>query len=363
MNDNIYFAFGELALDVYGYEEEYDGGLQADGGVSAYNALYYLASMGNECIALGGVGYDKENINLTGAKMSKQPIIHKLGHVYSQANIAMASLEEAGVNCTHIGYLDKAINMFFINKKETGIEIGRVDPNTGDTSIKWGGVPNNFPAEMVDKKVALIVSNFEPSTSVFISKTKSRFTGDKSYGRGKVYPICSMDITNKNIFSKYPIEWVMTFLSRVDLVQCNENTFEELLLKHNQESDTTLTKEEFIRETGAKVFTITKGKNGAEFYYLDDSRQLNHATVQPKPGHVVHDEVDSTGAGDAFHAVLLESYMNNLEKGRPIDGNYFRKVFEKANALSREVIKHRGARIPVGLVKYALKGFDGPSFE
>ena len=55
--------------------------------------------------------------------------------------------------------------------------------------------------------------------------------------------------------------------------------------------------------------------------------------------------------------------MNNLEKGRSIDGNYFRKVFEKANALSREVIKHRGARIPVGLVKYALKGFDGPSFE
>ena len=75
MNDNIYFAFGELALDVYGYEEEYDGGLQVDGGVSAYNALYYLASMGNECIALGGVGYDKENINLTGAKMSKQPYL------------------------------------------------------------------------------------------------------------------------------------------------------------------------------------------------------------------------------------------------------------------------------------------------
>ena len=299
-----FLAFGELALDIIHDEKAIT---KEVGGVSAFNTLYNLSVFGEETYAIGGVGIDLNAFK------------------------AILSLKNMGINTEHIEFIDKPTNAFYIFKPQRNLEgeevqIARQSPLTGKSSIEWSDkISTTFPSEFENRNVILIVSNFEGVTRKFIQNAKRQCKNC----------IVSLDITNPHIFAKYSKEEIWEYFEAIDLMQCNNNTFMPLANKLG-----VLSPEELFSKLNTKIFTLTKGSKGATFYYRNDEKQ-NYIIKIPK---VVAPIVDSTGAGDAFHSMLLIAYHRHLLNHQDLDENYFNEAFKIANALSRKVVGFESAR-------------------
>ena len=89
-----------------------------------------------------------------------------------------------------------------------------------------------------------------------------------------------------------------------------------------------------------QIFTLTRGSNGATFFYRDNGKTTS---LNKKP-KLIAPLVDPTGAGDAFHAMLLIAFHRKLYNKEKIDEKYLNNAFKMANALSRQVVQIEGAR-------------------
>ena len=315
-NEYCFLAFGELAVDVT-YDEH--GIIKEDGGVSAFNTLYTLSVLGKETYAIGGVGID------------------------NKSGVAINSLKDYCVDTDYIEPIDKTTNVFYIYKpkkelkNDDEIDIGRVSPITGKSSIEWSNkLRTNLPNEFQNRNGVLIVSNFEPVTRQFVKSFKEKCKNG----------IVSLDITNGKIFEKYSEEELWDYLNIIDLVQCNENTAKILCQKLN-----ILSPQEFFSKINAEIFTFTKGSKGATFFYRDNGKEK----LIDKKCEIVAPLIDTTGAGDAFHAILLMSYCKMKQNNGKLDEDYFDRTFKVANTLSRKVVQSEGARLkPYDMLFYLL---------
>lgn len=311
-----FLAFGELALDVT-YDEK--GIINQSGGVSAFNTLYNLSVFGEETYAIGGVGIGPNGIK------------------------AVNSLRKSGVNTENIETIEKTTNVFYIFKpqkelkNDNEIKIGRESPNTGESSIEWTDkISTDFPQEFEDRNVILIVSNFEPVTKEFIKKAKQKCINCK----------VSLDITNGKIFERYSKEYILEYFQSIDFIQCNENTLEFVLNKLNMSSP-----EELFAKVKAQIFTLTRGSKGATFLYRSDGKEKIINKIPPKIAPLI----DTTGAGDAFHALMLMSYCRMKYNEEELNDEYFERAFNIANAFSRKIVQTIGARDePYDILKYMI---------
>lgn len=311
-----FLAFGELALDVT-YDE--NGIISESGGVSAFNTLYNLAAFGEETYAVGGVG--------TGENAVK----------------AINSLRKSGVNTENIQMVDKPTNVFYIFKpqkeikNDNEIEINRVSPITGKSSIEWTDkLCTELPPEFENRNLILIVSNFEPVTKEFVQNTKQKCANSK----------VSLDITNGKIFERYSKEYILEYLKQIDFIQCNENTLGIICNKLGISS-----LEELYSKLNAQIFTLTRGSKGATFLYQSDG-EIKMINKTPKK---VAPLIDTTGAGDAFHTLMLMSYCRMKYNNEELNDQYFERAFSIANAFSREIVEKVGARIePNSILKYMI---------
>lgn len=306
MNKNekyCFIAFGELALDVV-YNE--NGIIRESGGVSAFNTLYNLGILGEEAYAICGTGNDINGIK------------------------TINSLKEGSVNTKYVQILDKPTNVFYIFKPkevrtDEDVEIGRTSPITGKSTIEWSDKINtDFPKEFENRNLILIVSNFEPVTDRFIKNTKHKNKNAK----------VSLDITNGKIFEKYSKEYLLEYLKQFDFVQCNINTGKIICEKLGFSSF-----EELYSNLNAEIFTVTEKERGATFYYKD--KDDKKTVYKPKK---IAKLVDPTGAGDAFHSILLMSYCRMKYLGNRIDKKYFDRAFNIANMFARKIVGIEGAR-------------------
>ena len=314
----IFLAFGELALDVM-YDEHTI--IKEVGGVSAFNTLYNLSVFGEEAYAIGGVGYD---ITDTTRRREERSAIKAIKTV--------ESLKTSLVNTDNIQLINKPTNVFYIFKPKNKLDesedltINRVSPTTGKSSIEWSDkLTSILPQKFENKKVILIVSNFEPVTDRFINNTKKKCPESK----------ISLDITNGKIFDKYSSEYLWKYLKKIDLAQCNENTSKLICKKLGVSSI-----EELVNNLNTEIFTLTKGSAGAIFYYRENGRL---ETVSKIP-QIVEQPFDPTGAGDAFHTMMLLSYCKMKYNSRKIDKDYFDISFKLANGFARKVLQINGAR-------------------
>lgn len=314
----IFLAFGELALDVMYNEHSI---IKEVGGVSAFNTLYNLSVFGEETYAIGGVGYDTTDIDENIEDRSAIKAIKTL-----------ESLKTSSVNTDNVQLVNKPTNVFYIYKPTNKLEvngdlaINRISPITGKSTIEWSNELNStLPEQFKNRNVILIVSNFEPVTSRFINDTKQKCPESK----------ISLDITNGKIFDKYSSEYLWKYLQKIDLVQCNENTAKIICQKLGVSSA-----EELVDKLNTEIFTLTKGSNGVTFYYKENGRLK---TVSEKP-KIIEQPFDPTGAGDAFHTMMLLSYCRMKYNGETIDKHYFDTSFELANSFARKVLKIEGAR-------------------
>lgn len=327
----IFIAFGELALDVM-----YDGSskIYEAGGVSNFNTLYNLAALGEEAYAIGGVGYDITDMNECREDRSAIKAIK-----------AIESLKHASVNTREIELItDKSTNVFYIYRPKNRLStdgdltIDRVSPITGKRTIEWSDRLNTtLPKQFENKRVILIVSNFEPGTRRFINDTQKKCPESR----------ISLDITNGKIFDGYSAEYIWSYLKTINLIQCNENTAKSLCQKLGVSAI-----EEIVANLQTEIFTLTKGSKGATFFYKDNGELK---IINKKPKRVEY-PVDPTGAGDAFHTMMLISYCRMLYNGKKIDERYFDSAFEYANALARKVLQNKGARLkPYELLKHMIE--------
>ncbi len=305
-----FLAFGELALDVTYKDNLF---VNEVGGVSAFNTLYNLSIFGEKAYAIGGVGADVDGVK------------------------ALESLKHSLANVDYIQFLNKPTNVFYmyklpeVSETENSVDIDR-------SYVKWSNkLCTKLPKEFENRNVILIVSNFEKVTKAFIEEAKIKCKDCK----------VSLDITNANIFSEFSNGYIYDFLRLVDFIQCNESTSQAIFSKLNIDSP-----EEFFAKVMPQVLTITKGSKGATFLYRSNG-QLNHIDKYPNK---VAPILDSTGAGDAFHAMFLMSYHRKLLNNSPqLDEEFFNKAFKVANALSRKIVQIEGARgSPSELLNYML---------
>lgn len=311
-NNYCFLAFGELALDaIYEKVDDKIKLIKENGGVSAFNTLYYLSTLGQETYAIGGVGTENK-----------------------KTGIAIKSLKDYCTNTDYIKEIDKKVNEFFIYRPQSNnesidiseeVDIGRTSPTTGKSSVEWSDkLRTSLPDEFKSRKCALIISNFEPVTRKFV----------RSFQENCNNGIVSLDITTEKIFEKYSCEEIIQYLKSLYFIQCNENTARSLCNKLGIQS-----LNELFADSSIKMFTVTKGSNGAKFYY-DDNGSIKEFERKPK---IVAPMVDTTGAGDAFHAMLLMTYSKS--KNKKIDEKYLNRAFNLANALSRIVVQKEGARL------------------
>lgn len=314
----IFIAFGELALDVL-YDEE--GIIRETGGVSAFNTLYNLSIFGEETYAIGGVGYDIADMN---ENIEERSAIRAIKTI--------ESLKQVFTNVEGIDLINKHTNTFYIFKPKKKLEmnedlnISRESPITGKNTIDWSDELNTtLPKKFEGKRIVLVVSNFEPVTDRFINETKRKCKES----------IVSLDITNGKIFDKYSDEYLLRYLRKMNLIQCNKSTASIICKKLHIESI-----EKLVSLLNTEIFTLTKGGDGATFFYRDNER-LKIIDRRPK---IVERPHDPTGAGDAFHTMMLLSYCRMKYNNTPMDEEYFDKAFKLANAFSRKVLQIEGAR-------------------
>lgn len=311
-----FLAFGELALDVI-YDE--DGIIKEAGGVSAFNTIYNLSVFGEEVYGIGGVGTDINAIK------------------------TINSLKTSFVNTDNIQFVDKPTNVFYIYMpkgvlKDDDVQIERKSPVTGKSSVEWSNrLCTTLPKQFENRNIILVVSNFEQVTKDFIQEAKSK--GKKC--------VVSLDITNPMIFERVSEDYMWEYLKQVNLLQCNQNTLKAVCEKLH-----VTTPQELFSKLNLEIFTVTKGHAGAEFFYRSGDEIKSVKKIPEKVAPIV----DSTGAGDAFHAMLLMAYHRKIYNYEEIDKLYFDKAFKAANALSRKVVQIQGARGEQDeLLRYMLK--------
>ena len=315
--DYCFLAFGELAVDIT-YDESRI--IKEAGGVSAFNTLYYLSVLGKEAYAIGGVGNDQKS------------------------GVAINSLQHYCVDTDYIEPINKPTNVFYIYKPkgdvkgDNDIEIARVSPFTGKSSIEWTNkLHTNLPEKFKERNIVLIISNFEPVTRQFVKNVKRQCKN----------AIVSLDITNGKIFEQYSATEILEYLKLMNLLQCNENTASILCNKLNVSSPNDL-----FSLMNAEIFTLTSGSRGATFFYRDNGEEKS---INKKP-KVVAPLIDPTGAGDAFHAMLLIAYCKMKANNTKLDETYFDRAFDIANTLSRKVVQSEGARLePYDVLFYLIE--------
>ena len=124
-------------------------------------------------------------------------------------------------------------------------------------------------------------------------------------------------------------------MKRVNIIQISEVVLEKLKekLEINDIS-------ELMEECNIDMITLTRGKRGAVIYYKNSEKIIAERYTITKP----EEEIDPSGAGDAFLSMTAILYKNYLDNNKGINKAFTDDVFEYGNSLASEVVKQVGAR-------------------
>lgn len=286
-------SIGDLVIDYYYKNGELLG---VNGGMTSHNIIANLAKMGIKTGVYGVCGNDV------------------------MGNIAIKSLSDIGVDienvdilddintrCFHVSYIDDGKNLTFTSKKRCPI----------CNNKKWyddSRINVDKVLDKIDKEDLLIFDNLNEINQEIIDKSYNR----KVIDLGQYFEF--ENLSNEEIVNKIK--------NKFEIVNFNERVWKYLLDRFAVKDDIQL-----YDLFDIKLITITRGKKGARFIF--DSEVIDF-----KLGQAVN-EVDSTGAGDAFIASLIKDFVNNnLE----ISLELLPIWYENSVKLTCKVVKKMGAR-------------------
>ena len=286
-------SIGDLVTDFYYKNEKLIG---INGGMTSHNIIANISQMGIKTSVCGVCGDD------------------------AAGNIAIKSLSDLGVEtnyvqviknlktrCFHVSYSTINDKLEFKSKKRCPI----------CNQKRWYEESNINPNKIIsviDKDDALVFDNINEKNQIIINNTKNR----KMLDLGQYFELDNY--TNEEIIEK--------LRKKFDIINLNERVEKYIKSRFSLKKH-----EEIYKIIDPKLIIVTRGKKGANFVFngIGINKELK----------VISNELDSTGAGDAFFSVFISEYVKN---DFLIDEKFINETFEKATKLTSKVVKKFGAR-------------------
>ena len=294
----LFISHGDIILDnIYNGDLEL---IKQDGGGSNWDTLYNLSYLGETCYAVGTCGKDKEG------------------------DIALSSLEAGNVNTDFVRRDDistSIMNIIIPNQSELGdnsIIHSWYSPITNKRTLFFrDNLPIELPEDILRNDIYVLLDKFETINFDFISNLKNK-------------KVC-LDIGHIRFIEHFTKQYLTMFFKTANLIQLNE-TVKPLLFERLQIQN----EFDFFNLLDLDLLVVTKGKKGATFIFKED----NELKAIDKEPEVIAKVVDSSGAGDAFFASVIQGYAYT----DTINSDFVNKIFSTANKASRTVISQVGSR-------------------
>ena len=300
-NSVVFIAHGDITTDkIYDYQYNL---IKQDGGGCNWNVLYHLASMGKTCYAIGTRGNDTEGA------------------------LAIDSLQRVGINTDSVSLEDVQTSTYHIIlpnalSGDNSITHSRYSPITKQLTVHFSNnLPVEPPIELQDKNIYIILERIRKVHLDFINNVKNK-------------KVC-LDIGSVNTLLEFDKNYILEFLSKVNLLLLNDEVAQTLFKKLEIQNET-----ELFEMLNLDLLIKTAGRNPVTFLFHKDD-QIHKVEKQP---NIVREITDNTGAGDAFFAVFINAYSRYLSQNKPIDSDFIAKSFVLANAYSSEIVKILGSR-------------------
>ena len=294
----LFISHGDIILD-----NIYNGDLKLikqDGGGSNWNTLYNLSYLGENCYAVGTCGKDKEG------------------------DIALSSLASGNVNTDFVRRDDistSIMNIIIPNQTNLGdnsIIHSWYSPITNKRTLFFrDNLPIELPKDILQNDIYVLLDKFETINFDFISNLKNK-------------KVC-LDIGHVRFIEHFTKQYLTMFFKTANLIQLNE-TVKPLLFERLQIQN----EFDFFNLLDLDLLVVTKGKKGATFIF----KEGNELKAIDKEPEVIAKVVDSSGAGDAFFASVIQGYAYT----NTINSDFVNKIFSTANKASRTVISQVGSR-------------------
>lgn len=286
-------SIGDLVTDYY-----YKNGklIGVNGGMSSHNIIANITKMELNTAVFGVCGDDMA------------------GH------IAIKSLKDIGVNvdnieiikdlktrCFHVSYFDNNGKLKFESKKRCPL-----------CNEKRWYEPSKITSDNILTKIKvddiIVFDNLNKENQNIIDNSQNR----KMLDLGQYFEL--ENYSNEEITSK--------LYKKFDIINLNERVKKYLVSRFNLNN-----LKDIYQVIRPKLLIVTRGKEGADFIYKD----FNVTMKLENPA----EEVDSTGAGDAFFAVFISEYIKN---NFIINKKFIEETFKKATNLTKKVVQKFGPR-------------------
>lgn len=286
-------SIGDLVTDFYYKNGKLVG---VNGGMTSHNIIANIANFGLDTSVYGVCGNDMAG-NIAIKSLSDMGI--------DIDNIKI--LEGINTRCFHVSYSEKNGKLEFVSKKRCPICKAK----------KWYDESNINPKDIlqkIDKNDVLVFDNLNNKNQFIIDNCNNK----KMLDLGQYFELDN--------YSEEDI--VKKIKNKFEFINLNERV--EKYLK-NRFSISSL--EEIYSILHPKMIIVTRGKQGADFVFNNSkiSKKLNNLSQ----------EVDPTGAGDAFFGMFISEYIKN---NYILDDEFIDLTFDKATKLTAKVVKKLGAR-------------------
>lgn len=283
-------SVGDLVTDFYYKNERLIG---INGGMSSHNIIANLSQMNLDTAVYGVCGDD----------MAGKIAIKSLKDIgVNIENIQI--LKDINTRCFHISYIENNDKLEIKSKKRC--------PKCNEK--KWYNESNINPSlilKNINKDDILVFDNLNDKNQNIIDNCSNK----KMLDLGQYIEL--EKLSNEKIIEK--------IYNKFDIINLNERVAKYLKERFNSKNIYQILKPIMI--------IITKGKKGALFITQNNNLELNLENPS--------NEVDPTGAGDAFFATFISEYLKNNFN---IDNEFIKNTFQKATKLTQKVVKKIGAR-------------------
>lgn len=227
----------------------------------------------------------------------------------TQGKIAIDSLEKLGVDVSNIDIVDAQTKTFFLEKDKFTKECPYCHRHVSyhGTKVDFDKVLNN-----IGEYDVIVVDNVNTSTLNIIKNVDNKAFIDIGYLGNLMY--ASLD------------EIIDSIGNRFEIINMNEKVYN--ILKRKFEIDSM----DLYELLKPKILIITRGKRGTDIIY--------NGIFDKKEIIVPVNEVEVSGAGDAFFSEFIRTYLEYNEVNEKI----ISLAYMRASSLSRYVVTNVGAR-------------------
>ena len=291
--DNRFVSIGDLVADVY-----YDKNLKligVDGGITTHNIICNLEYMGFNTFAFGVCGNDflgKISIkSLSDCNVKNDILIHN--DIKTKAYHIRRVIENDK-------YAYRSIKYCPYCKESSWYEGSYID--------------EKYILSQIKKDDILVLDNLNKKNQYIVDNTSN---------------IKLIDLGLCDEFENLSKEEIINKINnKFEIVNLNERVEKYLIQKLDCKDSIGLSK-----MFSSKLLMITRGKKGNEFVFN------NKRIIFPLKEVV--EEVDDSGAGDAFFSTIIKNWMNN---NKIIKEEYLEEWFNDSSKLIKKILRLVGSR-------------------